>query len=142
MAASPPTYATWWIRQACQRAVSNQSTVIRVPVHVHERRVKISRERGRLEAKLGREPTREELAEATQLPLQHVEEADAAQANVSLNQTVGGDNDGELGDLFADQTSAGPVRRGRGLVPAAPGAQGRCEAAGARGAHRHAPLRA
>ena len=43
---------------------------------------------------------------------------DAAQANVSLNQTVGGDNDGELGDLFADQTSAGPVRRGRGLVPA------------------------
>src|SRR6187455_2449755 len=37
------TYATWWIRQACQRAVSNQSTVIRVPVHVHERRVKISR---------------------------------------------------------------------------------------------------
>jgi RNA polymerase primary sigma factor len=103
------TYATWWIRQACQRAVSNQSTVIRVPVHVHERRVKISRERGKLEAKLGREPTREELAEATQLPLQHVEEAlDAAQANVSLNQTVGGENDGELGDLFADQTSADP----------------------------------
>src|SRR4249919_345004 len=103
------TYATWWIRQACQRAVSNQSTVIRVPVHVHERRVKISRERGKLEAKLGRDPTREELAEATQLPLQHVEEAlDAAQANVSLNQTVGGDNDGELGDLFADQTSADP----------------------------------
>ncbi len=103
------TYATWWIRQACQRAVSNQSTVIRVPVHVHERRVKISRERGKLEARLGREPTREELAEATQLPLQHVEEAlDAAQANVSLNQTVGGENDGELGDLFADQSSADP----------------------------------
>ena len=35
------TYATWWIRQACQRAVSNQSTTIRVPVHVHERRVKL-----------------------------------------------------------------------------------------------------
>jgi RNA polymerase primary sigma factor len=104
------TYATWWIRQACQRAVSNQSTVIRVPVHVHERRVKISRERGKLEARLGREPTREELAEATQLPLQHVEEAlDAAQANVSLNQTVGGDNDGELGDLFDDPTSLDPA---------------------------------
>ena len=108
------TYATWWIRQACQRAVSNQSTVIRVPVHVHERRVKISRERGKLEAKLGRDPTREELAEATQLPLQHVEEAlDAAQANVSLNQTVGGENDGELGDLFADQTSPTRPRRPR-----------------------------
>ena len=50
-------------------------------MHVHERRVKLSRERGKLEAKLGREPTREELAEATRLPLQHVEEAlDAAEA--------------------------------------------------------------
>src|SRR5262249_52660793 len=37
------TYATWWIRQACQRAVSNQSTTIRVPTHVHERRLKLSR---------------------------------------------------------------------------------------------------
>ena len=95
------TYATWWIRQACQRAVSNQSTTIRVPVHVHERRVKISRERNKLEAKLGREPTREELAEATQLPLQHVDEAlDAAAANEA---------DGELGDLFSDTTAADPA---------------------------------
>jgi RNA polymerase primary sigma factor len=104
------TYATWWIRQACQRAVSNQSTVIRVPVHVHERRVKIARERNKLEAKLGRDPTREELAEATQLPLQHVEEAlDAAAANVSLNQQVGNDNDGELGDMFSDTTASDPA---------------------------------
>jgi RNA polymerase primary sigma factor len=104
------TYATWWIRQACQRAVSNQSTVIRVPVHVHERRVKIARERNKLEAKLGREPTREELAEATQLPLQHVAEAlDAAAANVSLNQQVGSDNDGELGDMFSDTSASDPV---------------------------------
>ena len=35
------TYATWWIRQACQRAVSNQSATIRIPTHVHERRVKL-----------------------------------------------------------------------------------------------------
>ena len=104
------TYATWWIRQACQRAVSNQSTTIRVPVHVHERRVKISRERNKLEAKLGREPTREELAEATQLPLQHVDEAlDAAAANVSLNQQIGNEADGELGDLFSDTTAADPA---------------------------------
>ena len=104
------TYATWWIRQSCQRAVSNQSTVIRVPVHVHERRVKISRERNKLEAALGREPTREELAEATQIPLNHVEEAlDAAAANVSLNQHVGADEGSELGELFADTTSLDPV---------------------------------
>ena len=41
------TYATWWIRQACQRAVSNQSATIRIPTHVHERRVKLSRARAR-----------------------------------------------------------------------------------------------
>jgi RNA polymerase primary sigma factor len=78
---------------------------------VHERRVKISRERGKLEARLGREPTREELAEATQLPLQHVEEAlDAAEAPVSLNQSLGdGADGGELGDLFGDPTSGDPA---------------------------------
>jgi RNA polymerase primary sigma factor len=104
------TYATWWIRQACQRAVANQSATIRVPVHVHERRVKISREAQKLQAQLGRDATREELADATKLPLQHVEEAlDAAAANVSLNQQVGSEGDGELADLFADTTSNDPA---------------------------------
>jgi RNA polymerase primary sigma factor len=104
------TYATWWIRQACQRAVANQSATIRVPVHVHERRVKIAREAQKLQAQLGRDATREELADATKLPLQHVEEAlDVAAANVSLNQQVGNESDGELGDLFADTTAADPA---------------------------------
>src|SRR3989441_8925342 len=52
------TYATWWIRQACQRAVSNQSATIRVPVHVHERRGKMARAAGQLQAGLGHEATR------------------------------------------------------------------------------------
>jgi RNA polymerase primary sigma factor len=104
------TYATWWIRQSCQRAVANQAKTIRVPVHVHERRQKLGRSRAELEVKLGREPTREELADATKLPLQHVEEAlDAADASVSLNRTIGTDGDGELGDLFADTTSVDPA---------------------------------
>jgi RNA polymerase primary sigma factor len=104
------TYATWWIRQACQRAVANQSATIRVPVHVHERRIKIAREANKLQAQLGREPTREELSDATKMPLQHVEEAlDAAAANVSLNQQVGSEGDGELGDLFADTASNDPA---------------------------------
>src|SRR5205085_6028926 len=47
------TYATWWIRQACQRAVANQAKTIRVPVHVHERRQKLGRARAELEVKLG-----------------------------------------------------------------------------------------
>jgi RNA polymerase primary sigma factor len=103
------TYATWWIRQACQRAVSNQSTTIRVPVHVHERRVKLARASAQLQSRLGREPTREELAEASGLPLQHVEEAlEAAEASVSLNQTIGSGDEGELGDLFSDPTASDP----------------------------------
>src|SRR5437764_5183305 len=57
------TYATWWIRQACQRAVSNQSTTIRVPTHVHERRVKLNRARQKLEASGVTEPAAEQLAE-------------------------------------------------------------------------------
>ncbi len=103
------TYATWWIRQSVQRAVANNARTIRVPVHVVERQQKLSRAARRLEVELGREATKEELAEATGLPLQHVEEAlGAAQASVSLNQNVGADDEGELGDLFADREAPDP----------------------------------
>jgi len=55
------------------------------------------------------EATKQELAEATGLPIQHVDEAlGAAQASVSLNQTVGAGDEGELGDLFADREAADP----------------------------------
>ena len=103
------TYATWWIRQSVQRAVANHARTIRVPVHVVERQQKLGRAARRLEVELGREATKEELAEATGLPLQHVDEAlGAAQASVSLNQTVGADDEGELGDLFADREAPDP----------------------------------
>jgi RNA polymerase primary sigma factor len=124
------TYATWWIRQACQRAISNQSRTIRVPAHVHERRVKLARVARRIEAESGREPTNEELAEAAGFELQHVEEAlGAVEASVSLNQAVGEDGGGELGDLFADPAAPDPaeeagetlrrqaVRRALGTLP-------------------------
>jgi RNA polymerase primary sigma factor len=103
------TYATWWIRQSVQRAVANHARTIRVPVHVVERQQKLSRAARRLEVELGREATKEELAEATGLPIQHVDEAlSAASASVSLNQTVGADDEGELGDLFADREAPDP----------------------------------
>ena len=103
------TYATWWIRQSVQRAVANHARTIRVPVHVVERQQKLSRAARRLEVELGREATKEELAEATGLPIQHVDEAlGAASASVSLNQTVGADDEGELGDLFADREAPDP----------------------------------
>jgi RNA polymerase primary sigma factor len=104
------TYATWWIRQACQRAISNQSAVIRVPTHVHERRVRLARARQRLEATLGEVPTYEQLAAATGLDLRHVEEAlGAVEASVSLSQPVGSDGMGEFIDLLPDEHALDPA---------------------------------
>jgi len=103
------TYATWWIRQACQRAISNQGRTIRVPAHVHERRIKLARLTREFEIEHGREPTEEELASISGYEEQHVIEAlSVAEASVSLNQTVGDDGDGELGDLFADPDAVDP----------------------------------
>jgi RNA polymerase primary sigma factor len=103
------TYATWWIRQACQRGVANQGVTIRVPVHVVERRHKLRRARQQFETAHGRPPTPEELAKVTELQLRHVEEAlTAVEASVSLNQAIG-DGDGELADLHADRTAENPL---------------------------------
>jgi RNA polymerase primary sigma factor len=111
------TYATWWIRQACQRAVANQSKTIRVPVHVDERRRKLARVRQRFEVTEGREPTVEELARAAEMELHHAREAlEAAEASVSLNRSVGDDDDGELGDLFADPDSVDAVEAAEGVL--------------------------
>ena len=83
------TYATWWIRQACQRAISNQSRTIRVPAHVHERRAKLARLDRQFEVEHGRAPTIEELAQLSGYENQHVDEAlSAVEASVSLNQAV------------------------------------------------------
>ncbi len=104
------TYATWWIRQACQRAISNQGRTIRVPAHVHERRIKLARLTREFELEHAREPNEAELAELSGYEEQHVIEAlGAVEASVSLNQVVGDDGDGELGDLFADREALDPA---------------------------------
>jgi RNA polymerase primary sigma factor len=103
------TYATWWIRQAVQRSVAGQARTIRVPTHVNERRQTLARHARKLEPQLGRPPTHEELAKATGLSLTHVQEAlDVPEARVSLNAPIGGEDDSEFGDLFADDTSDSP----------------------------------
>ncbi len=104
------TYATWWIRQAIQRAIANQGRTIRLPVHVLERQRKLNGAARRLELTLGRDASIEELAAATGLDTQHADEANAAAfVGASLNQRVGEDGDGELGDLLADDSSADPI---------------------------------
>ncbi len=104
------TYATWWIRQSVQRAVANHAHTIRVPVHVVERRQKLARAARMLETELGREPTPDELAEATGIPKRHVLEAlGAARTALSLNQRTGADEESELGELLPDEEAVDPL---------------------------------
>src|SRR3954466_2832581 len=103
------TYATWWIRQAVQRAVANQSRTIRVPVHIHDRMRKIDRARRDVEAKLGREATTEEVAAQAKLKVSEVEDADKLRSQtVSLQRPTMEDGDTELGELIPDE-NAGDV---------------------------------
>jgi RNA polymerase primary sigma factor len=104
------TYATWWIRQSVQRAVSRHARTIRIPEHIVERQIILDGAARRLVAELGREPTHAELAETTGISLAHVREArGVAHAAVSLNQHLGDDDgEGELGDLFADDEAIDP----------------------------------
>ncbi len=64
------TYGTLWIRQAIQRGLQNHGRTIRVPVHVSQRQVKVRKIEGELSIKLGREPTDEEIAAVSQIPLE------------------------------------------------------------------------
>src|SRR5438270_800638 len=96
------TYATWWIRQAVQRGVANKARTIRIPVHVVEREQKVARARRELVATLERDPTPEEIAEHSKLPLNHVAEVmAAARAVASTDMPVGDDGDASFGDLIA-----------------------------------------
>jgi RNA polymerase primary sigma factor len=99
------TYATWWIRQACTRAIRNQGSTIRIPVHVGERQLKLRRARERLERELGREPTVEELAVDLELPLRHIQAAlTAPTVSLSLDERLGEDGS-ELGAFVPDENA-------------------------------------
>jgi RNA polymerase primary sigma factor len=95
------TYATFWIRQAIQRGLANKARTIRIPVHIGQRERKIARAERELSAKLGRDPTDEEIAREAELPLSQVEEVrDAARTVTSLDRPVGEEGDTALGDLL------------------------------------------
>jgi len=103
------THATWWIRQAISRAVADKGRTIRLPVYVNTALNRIRRERQRLLQELGREPTEQELADATGLdPVRMIELQSAPGAPVSLELPVGEDEEQELGDVLADTDSASP----------------------------------
>lgn len=67
------TYAIWWIRQNIQRAIKNQSSVVRVPLHTRNEIISLNKVKGRLENELGRAPTREELLNEVDLDANKVD---------------------------------------------------------------------
>src|SRR2546429_2050881 len=98
------TYATWWIRQAVARALADKARTIRMPVHIVERLQKMNRAERFLWARLGREPTLEEVAEEANLPLQQAKEVRAAaRASASLDAPIGDADDAVLGDFVAGE---------------------------------------
>jgi RNA polymerase primary sigma factor len=101
------TYATWWIRQAIRRALSNNARVIRIPVHALDHRRKVEQAQARLEAELGRRATQEEIAGATGLTTEQVDQVFAlTRPALSLNQPIGADGEqAELGELIPDPRS-------------------------------------
>ena len=102
------TYATWWIRQAVQRALAEQSRTIRLPVHIADQVRRVQRARRTLGQELSRDPTFDEIAAETELTPKRVHELlELVQDHVSLETPVG-DGESVMSDLIEDVNAAGP----------------------------------
>jgi RNA polymerase primary sigma factor len=102
------TYATWWIRQAVQRALAEQSRTIRLPVHIADQVRRIQRARRALGQQLNRDPSIDEIAVETELaPLRVQELLDLVQEHVSLETPVG-DGESVMSDLIEDTSAIEP----------------------------------
>src|SRR5262249_35498961 len=103
------TYATFWIRQAIQRALESKERTIRVPNQVAQRERKVMRVERELATKLGRDPTTEEVAEAAELEPAQVEEIrDLTRVVTSLDRPVGDEDASSLGEFIEDERT-GPA---------------------------------
>ncbi|MCX7678035.1 MAG: RNA polymerase sigma factor RpoD [Spirochaetes bacterium] len=104
------TYATWWIRQAITRAISDQARTIRVPVHMIEQINKVMRETRLFQQEYGREPTAEELAERLGWVMSKVKAVkNVAREPISLETPVGEEEDSLLGDFIEDKEVDSPA---------------------------------
>jgi RNA polymerase primary sigma factor len=104
------TYATWWIRQAITRAISDQARTIRVPVHMIEQINKVMRETRLFQQEFGREPTPEELADRLGWPVAKVKAVkNVAREPISLETPVGEEEDSLLGDFIEDKDVDSPA---------------------------------
>lgn len=106
------TYATWWIRQAITRSISDQARTIRVPVHMIEQINKVVRESRQLMQKLGREPTDEEIAQQLGWPVSRVKQVkNVAREPISLETPIGEEEDSQLGDFIEDKEVENPANQ-------------------------------
>ena len=104
------TYATWWIRQAITRSISDQARTIRVPVHMIEQINKVVRESRMLMQTLGREPTDEEIAQKLGWPESKVKTVkNVAREPISLETPVGEEEDSLLSDFIEDKEVENPA---------------------------------
>ncbi len=106
------TYATWWIRQAITRSISDQARTIRVPVHMIEQINKVVRESRQLMQMLGREPTDEEIGERLGWTVSRVKSVkNVAREPISLETPIGEEEDSSLGDFIEDKDVENPAHQ-------------------------------
>ena len=104
------TYATWWIRQAITRGISDQARTIRIPVHMIDNLSKIVRTSRQMQNEIGREPTPEELAEKLGIPLERVRKVlRVVKEPLSLESPIGDEEDSHLGDFIEDKNAILPI---------------------------------
>jgi RNA polymerase primary sigma factor len=106
------TYATWWIRQAITRSISDQARTIRVPVHMIEQINKVAREGRQLLQTLGREPSDDEIAEKLGWTAARVKTVKSvAREPISLETPIGEEDDSSLGDFIEDKDVENPASK-------------------------------
>jgi RNA polymerase sigma factor, sigma-70 family len=106
------TYATWWIRQAISRAISEQSRTIRIPVHMVEVMNKLVNEKKRFLIQHNREPLAEELAEIMGISIEKVNEViKLTQDTISIETPINGDEDSYLRDFISDERASTPYEK-------------------------------
>ncbi|MBM4340490.1 MAG: RNA polymerase sigma factor RpoD [Deltaproteobacteria bacterium] len=104
------TYATWWIRQAITRAISDQARTIRIPVHMIETINKLIRASRTLVQEIGREPTPEEIANKMEIPPDKVRKVlKIAKEPISLETPIGEEENSHLGDFIEDKAIVSPM---------------------------------
>lgn len=106
------TYATWWIRQAITRALSEQARTIRIPIHMIEQVNKINKETRIFMQENGREPTIEELADRLGWSVAKVKSVkNIAKDPVSLETPIGDEEDSKLGNFIEDENTQSPLNQ-------------------------------